>query len=151
MENIHIRQCTQDDIDAILQLDSEWEEEGVSYEFIPVSREDFIAQFEQFEKYHLVAEFEGNIVGYVNGSVKQGDRTAVIPEGEPYLEVENIYVRSEFRSREIGGRLLRLLMEIARQNGIRRFFVSTVTRDMDKILNFYQDHGFKSWYLEMFI
>jgi len=151
MENIRIRQCTKDDLDAILQLDSEWEKEGVSYEFIPVSREDFIAQFEQFEKYYLVAEFEKNIVGYVNGSVKQGDRLAIVSDGEPYLEVENIYVSSKFRSREIGGSLLKLLMEIAKQNGIQRFFVSTVTKDMDKILNFYQGHGFKLWYVEMFI
>lgn len=151
MENINIRQCSYNDIDAIFQLEAEWEKEGVSYEFIPVSREDFIAQFEQFEKYHLVAEYEGNIVGYVNGSAKQGDRLAIIPEGDPYLEVENIYVSAEFRSREIGGSLLKSLMEIAKQNGIQRFFVSTVTRDMGKILKFYQGHGFKQWYVEMFI
>jgi len=151
MENFHIRQCTPDDIESILQLDSEWEQEGVSHEFIQVSRDDFITQFERFQKYHLVAEIEGNIIGYVNGAVRQGDKSAIIPAGDPYLEVENIYVRSEFRDREIGGTLLKHLLGIAKQNKIRRFFVSTVTKDMDRILDFYQRHGFKPWYVELYI
>lgn len=151
MENFHIRQCTLDDIEAIFQLDSEWEQESVSYEFIQVSREDFITQFERFQKYHLVAEKEGSIIGYVNGSVRQGDKSAIIPAGDPYLEVENIYVRLEFRDKEIGGTLLKHLLEIAKQNKIRRFFVSRVTKDMDRILDFYQSHSFKPWYVELYI
>jgi hypothetical protein len=31
-----------------------------------------------------------------------------------------------------------------------RFVVATVTKDMDKILNFYRRHGFKPWYVQMF-
>jgi len=151
MEKFLIRQCTLDDIDAIFQLDSEWEHEGVSYEFIPISREDFIAQFERFEKYHLVVEAEGIIVGYVNGSVRQGKKSTIISNDDLYLEIENIYIKSEFRNREFGGSLLEQLLETARQDGIQRFFVSTVTRDMHKILNFYQSHGFKPSYVELFI
>ena len=151
MENIQIRECTYDDIDVIFLLEAEWEQEDVSYEFIPISREDFIAQFEQFKMYYLVAESDGDILGYVNGSVRQEGKQAIIPEGIPYLEVENIYVNSEFRNKDVGGMLLRRLMEIARQNEIQRFFVSTVTKDMEKILNFYRNHGFKPWYVEMFI
>lgn len=151
MENFHIRQCTLDDIDAIFQLESEWEQEGVSYEFVPVRRSEFIAQFERFQQYHLVAESGANIIGYVNGSIRQGDKSAIIPAQAPYLEVENIYIRSEFRNKEIGGRLLKRLLEIARKIGIQRFFISTVTKDMDKIINFYRSHGFKPWYVEMFI
>ena len=151
MENIRIRECTHNDIDEIFRLDLEWEQEGVSYQFIPVSRADFIAEFERFQMYYLVAESEGNIIGYINGSVRQGDKLPIIPEQDPYLEVENIYVESEFRSKEVGGRLLKRLLEIAKENGIKRFFVSTVTKDMDKIINFYRSHGFKPWYVEMFI
>ena len=151
MENIQIRECTYDDIDVIFLLEAEWEQEDVSYEFIPISRDDFIAQFELFKMYYLVAESDGDILGYVNGSVRQEGKQVIIPEGIPYLEVENIYVNSEFRNKDVGGMLLRRLMEIARQNEIQRFFVSTVTKDMEKILNFYRNHGFKPWYVEMFI
>jgi len=151
MKDIHIRECTLNDIDAIFRLEAEWEQEGVSYEFIPISRADFIAEFERFQIYYLVAESEGDIIGYVNGSVRRGDKVPVIPEKEPYLEVENIYVGSKFRNKDVGNILLKRIMEIARQNGIQRFFVSTITKDMDKILDFYKDHGFKPWYVEMFI
>jgi GNAT superfamily N-acetyltransferase len=151
MKNFHIRECASNDIDAIFLLEAEWEREGVSYQFIPVSRAEFTAGFERFQMYHLVAEGDGVIIGYVNGSIRQGDKLPIIPEEEPYLEVENIYVKSEFRNKEIGGSLLKRLLEVARENGIQRFFVSTVTRDIDKILNFYRGHSFKPWYVEMFI
>jgi len=151
MKNLHIRECTHNDIDAIFLLEAEWEQEEVSYQFIPVSHAEFIAGFERFRIYHLVAESNGKIIGYVNGSIRQGGKSPVIKDEEPFLEVENIYVESEFRGQEIGGRLLKRLLEIARENGIQRFFVSTVTKEMDKILNFYRSYDFKVWYVEMFI
>ena len=151
MKNFYIRECTRNDINAIFLLEAEWEQEEVSYQFIPVSRAEFIAGFERFRIYHLVAEINGNIIGYVNGSVRQGGKPPVIKDEELFLEVENIYVGSEFRGQEIGSSLLMRLLEIARENGIQRFFVSTVTKDMDKILNFYRSYGFKPWYVEMFI
>jgi len=42
------------------------------------------------------------------------------------------------------------LLEVAKQNGIQRFVVSTVTKDIDRILAFYRNHGFKPWHLELF-
>lgn len=152
MKDIHIRECTLNDIDGIFHLEAQWEQEDVSYQFIPLSREDFIAGFERFGDYYLVAESEGRLIGYVNGSIRYGDENVpVIPVREMFLEVENIYVQAGFRDREIGGKLLKRLLEIARENGIQRFFVSTVTRDMDGILRFYRRHGFKPWYMEMFL
>lgn len=150
MWKIFIRECTYRDIDSIFQLDQLWKEENVSYVFTHVSREDFIAEFERFQRYFLVAESNGQIIGYINGSIQTSDTPNVLPSQEPYLEIENIYVRPEFRNKQVGGALLKKLFEIAEQNGINRFFVSTVTRDMDRILRFYRSHGFKAWYLELF-
>jgi hypothetical protein len=42
------------------------------------------------------------------------------------------------------------LLEVAEQNGIRRILVATVSKDMNKVFNFYQGHGFKPWYVQMF-
>lgn len=36
---------------------------------------------------------------------------------------------------------LERLLAVAAQNGITRFIVSTVTKDMTRILNFYRRHG----------
>jgi ribosomal protein S18 acetylase RimI-like enzyme len=78
------------------------------------------------------------------------DKLEVLPKQETYLEVENIYVRPEFRNQHVGGDLLERLLAIAEQNGIRRFSVNTITKDMDRILRFYRRYGFKPWYVELF-
>jgi ribosomal protein S18 acetylase RimI-like enzyme len=150
MKNVLIRECNRQDLEGIFQLDKLWDEEGVAYIFDYGSREDFIADFERFQKYFLVAESEGQIIGYINGSVLVNDRVEVLPKQETYLEIENIYVRAEFRDRHVGGDLLEQLLGIAEQNGIKRFHVSTVTKDMDRILRFYRRYGFRPWSVELF-
>jgi ribosomal protein S18 acetylase RimI-like enzyme len=150
MKKVIFRECTYRDIDSIFELDKLWDEEGVAYFFTYGSREDFIADFERFQKYFLVAESEGQIVGYINGSVLVNEKVKVLPKQETYLEIENIYVRPEFRNRHVGGDLLEQLLAIAEQNGIARFVVSTITKDMDRIMRFYQRYGFKPWFVELF-
>ena len=80
MKKVLIRACTHQDIDGIVALDKVWDEEGVSYFFTYGSREDFLADFERFQQYFLVAESDGQIVGYVNGSVLVNDKLEVLPK-----------------------------------------------------------------------
>lgn len=150
MNQILIRECSHQDLESIFQLDQLWDEEGVAYVFTYGSREDFIADFERSPKYFLVAESNGRIVGYINGSVRVNQKVEVLPKEETYLEVENIYVRPEFRNRHVGGDLLERLLAVAELNGIKRFVVSTVTKDMDRILRFYRRYGFRPWFVELF-
>jgi ribosomal protein S18 acetylase RimI-like enzyme len=150
MENILIRECTYNDIDEVYQLDIEWAQEDITHGFIPGAREEFIADLERFKSYFLVAEIDGCIVGYINGSVHASKGLAVIPEGGRYLEIDNIYVKPDFRNKLIGGQLIESLFQVAEQNGIKRFLVHSATKDMDKIVNFYRSHGFKTWYIQMF-
>jgi hypothetical protein len=65
MKNVLIRECTYNDIEAVVQLDAQWEQEHIAYNFIPISREEFIAHLQSFQTYFLVAESDGYIVGYV--------------------------------------------------------------------------------------
>ena len=150
MSKIVIRACHPNDIEEILQLDRHWEQENIAHNFIFISREEFIACLERFPEYFLIAESGGHIVGYINGSVQTGKKVAVIPEQESYLEIDNIYVKPEFRNKGIGGKLMKRLLETAAQNGIQRFFVSSDSKEMDKVLNFYRGYGFKLWYIQMF-
>ena len=150
MKKVLIRECTHQDLDSIFQLDHLWDEEGVAYIFTYGNREDFFADFERFQKYFLVAESNGQIIGYINGSVRVNEKVEVLPKQETYLEIENIYVRSEYRDRHVGGDLLEQLLAVAEQNGIKRFVVSTVTKDMDRILKFYGRYGFRPWFVELF-
>lgn len=150
MSQVRVRECKREDLDSILRLDQLWDEEGAAYVFTYVSRAELSAEFERFHQYFLVAEHDGQLIGYINGSVRLNEKVEVLPQRETYLEIENIYVRPEYRDRHVGGDLIEQLLAIAEQNGIKRFVVSTVTKDMDRILRFYERYGFKPWYVELF-
>jgi ribosomal protein S18 acetylase RimI-like enzyme len=148
MTNVLIRECRHQDLESILELDKLWNDEGAAY--VWYDNQDLVRDFERFPKYFLLAESDGCIVGYVNGSVRANETVEVLPKQQTYLEVENIYVRSEFRNMRVGGDLLERLLEVAKENGIERFVVSTVSKDTDAILRFYRSYGFKPWYVELF-
>ncbi|MBV7326688.1 GNAT family N-acetyltransferase [Chloroflexi bacterium TSY] len=89
------------------------------------------------------------MVGYINGSVHFNEKVAVLPEQERYFEIDNIYVKFDHRGYGIGHQLMEKLLAIAQQNGIERFIVDSVSTEMDSIINFYRNHGFKLWYIQL--
>jgi ribosomal protein S18 acetylase RimI-like enzyme len=149
MTMTRIRSATADDIDPILHLDHQWEQEAIAQVFIPLGRDAFLAQLAQFPAYFFVAEDTGAIIGYINGSVHTGQDDFIIPATEPYVEIENIYVAPAFRHHRVGGQLLEQLLDAAAQYGIQRFLVSTTSKEMDKMLTFYQARGFRLWYAQL--
>lgn len=148
MPNVTIRECTEEDLDAVSRLQQRWEAEDITYGLTAESRERLA---ERLSPYFFVAEGDATIEGYVFGSVQVNEGSIVLPQGERYLEVDEIYVRPESRGKGIGGTLLDRLMATARRDGIHRFLVYSATKDVDGILEFYRRHGFKSWYVQMFI
>jgi ribosomal protein S18 acetylase RimI-like enzyme len=151
MEQVFIRPCTRHDIDSVVHLERLWEQEDIAYgDFNPMSRDLFSAVLERFPTYFLVADHDGQLVGYIHGTVQRSAPVEVIPAHEPYVEIENIYVQPDFRSREIGGALLERLFEVARQEGIQRFIVGTRSKETDQILQFYRSHGFTPWSIQFF-
>jgi ribosomal protein S18 acetylase RimI-like enzyme len=150
MEPVRIRACTLRDIDAVLQLDSQWEQEQIAHNFTPVSRDEFLTSLKRFPAYFLVAESGGGLVGYIQGAVRLHKWVAVIPDQEPYVEIENLYVTPAFRNRHIGGQLMERLMAVAAHHGMQRFVVSSTSKEMDRVLHFYRRHGFTPWYVQLF-
>jgi GNAT superfamily N-acetyltransferase len=151
MEQVRIRACTPDDIDSVIALERHWEQEAIAYgDFNPMSRETYISILERFPAYFLVAERDGQLVGYIYASVQCDHPVEIIPAQEPYVEIEDIYVQSDFRDRDIGGALLERVFEIAEQEGIQRFTVGTLSKETDKILRFYRSHGFTPWRIQFF-
>ena len=152
MEQIHIRACTVEDVDAVLALERQWEQEDIAYgDFNPLSREAFVAILERFPQYFLVADIAGQVVGYIHASAHRDRAVEVMPPHQPYVAIEDLYVRPEFRGQDIGGRLLERLLEVARQAGVQRFVVGTLSKETDKILRFYRSHGFTPWRIEFFL
>jgi len=152
MEQVRIRACALNDIDGVIALERLWEQEDIAYgNFNPMSRDAYVSILERFPAYFLVAESDGQLVGYIHGSVQRDKPVAVIPAQEPYVEIEDIYVQPDFRDRDIGGALLERIFEVARQEGIQRFIVGTLSKDTDRILKYYRSHGFTPWRIQFFI
>ena len=150
MEPVCIRACTPEDIDAVLHMERQWEQEQNAHNFTPSSRDEFLTVLERFPAYFLVAEYDGGLVGYIQGAVRRHKGVPVLPEQEPYVEIEQVYVHPDFRHRHIGSMLMERLMAVAAQQGIQRFVVSSTSTEMDKIIHFYRRHGFTPWYVQMF-
>ena len=151
MEQVRIRACTADDIDGVIALERQWEQEEISYgDFNPMSREAYDTILERFPAYFLVAECDGQLVGYIHASTDREQRVEIIPASEPYVEIEDIYVRPDFRGRDIGGELLEQVFAIAQAAGVQRFIIGTLSKETDKILKFYRSHGFTPWRIQFF-
>ena len=146
-KTVCIRAAEPGDVDQVHQMQVQWAEEEITYGYGADSRENLLGKL---GPYFLVAELDGSLVGHAYGSPQVSEGLAVIPAGERYLEIEDIYVIPEIRSRSIGGLLLDRLLQAAGEEGIETFSVYSSTKDADRILRFYRGHGFESWYVQLF-
>lgn len=147
MKEFQIRRATLQDIAAIRRLQEQWADEDITYGFVPDGEEQIR---QQIGPYLLVAEVDGALVGFISGSQQISDGMAIAPEGTRYLEIDNVYVTPEFRQQEIGGKLLDAILAVAREEGVGKALVYSATRDLHRVLAFYERHDFRPWYVQMF-
>lgn len=69
----------------------------------------------------------------------------VFPMNERYLQVNDLYIASAYRSKSIGAELLTMIEEKAKINDIEHIFLSSATVDAEAIRRFYEKNGFKIW------
>ena len=143
---IVIRECTPEDVAAILDLQREWAREGITHGFVPSSEE---AIRDGLGPYCLVAETDHRIVGFVQGHEQIEEGSAVIDEGERCLHVDDLYVVPGLRDQGVGSGLLAQVMEAARLRGLRHVLVYSATKDLDSVLRFYRRHGFRTWFVQL--
>ena len=147
MNQTLIRQAEGSDTQAIFLLQQQWFEEGSVYGFLPESQEQVKAAI---SPYLLVAEVGNQVIGFISGSANISDGMAVIPEGESYLEIDNLYIAPEFRRRGVGSGLITQLLAQAKQRGVAYAVLYSAAKDIHSILRFYERHSFQSWYVQMF-
>jgi RimJ/RimL family protein N-acetyltransferase/N-acetylglutamate synthase-like GNAT family acetyltransferase len=134
------------DLPQVAELSRRWEAEAITRGF----RADTEASLgERLGPYCLVAEHAGRVVGYAIGAVRESEGLAVLPAGVPYLEVEDLYLRPEHRSRGLGGRLLERLFEEAAARGVERALVYSSNLAWERTVAFYRRHGFRMWFVRM--
>ena len=83
----------------------------------------------------------------MNKSKNQG---AVVPDGTDYFEVEELYVRPEWRSRGVGSALFRYVEDQVRPEA-EYLMLGTATKNYKAILHFYIDElGMEFWSAALF-
>lgn len=143
-----IRECVASDIESVCKLQQRWFDEGIVHGWVPSPPDKLLAAL---GSHFLVAEQGENLIGFIVGTVKTSAGLAVIPHGESYIEIDDIYVEPESRSENVGSALVERLLLHAKEAGARHALVYSATKDIRRILAFYEKHGFKSWNIQMFM
>lgn len=135
---------TDDILQQLIGLSADWEAENSCHGY----RKNEKADIEGNRIF--IAEEGGKIIAYLFGHPeKAGKTTSVMPEGTPCFEVEELYVKPEYRSRGIGRELFARAEESA--DGAEYVMVSTATKNWKAILHFYLDElGMDFWSARLF-
>lgn len=141
-----VRLAEERDVDEVAGLQTEWAEEDITWGQAPASSQEIAHKLGPF--FYVVIE-NGRVAGFIYGSEQTSAGLAVIPAGERYVQIDELYVQPGLRNRGLGGLLLKSLLGAAKARGIERFKVYSATKDMDRIVAFYRRHGFKPWYAEL--
>lgn len=142
-----IRPCRPDDVPAVAALSKLWVAEDNTVGQIPIPA-DLLRRW--LGPYFLVAERGGSVVGFAYGTIDTSGGLAVIPAGERYFRLDELYVHPDHRERGVGGMLVDRLLAGARAAGVERARVYSAAKDWRRIVGFYQRHGFKMWYVELY-
>lgn len=144
---VTIRQAVEADLPRVHELYTQWVADRVTHGLAEVEPGHFKSQLGPF---FLVAEHNGKIAGFVTGTEHRSDGLAVIPEGERYFEVDDIYVMPEHQHQGVGTRLMEAIEDRAKATGISRFLIYSASKDLQGILKFYTNKGYKTWYIQMY-
>ncbi|MDQ0888761.1 ribosomal protein S18 acetylase RimI-like enzyme [Paenibacillus sp. V4I9] len=144
---VTVRMATENDLSKVAQLSELWVAEAITYG-LGANTEELLRNC--IGEYFWVAEINSEVVGYITGSIHDSDGLAVIEKGESYLEVDEVYVHPEYRNENIGHMMVDELLQTAELNGITRSVIYSASKQWQKIIGFYEKHGFKMWFVQMY-
>ncbi|MBI3971463.1 MAG: GNAT family N-acetyltransferase [Chloroflexi bacterium] len=144
-----VRLCREEDIERVTALYKRWEEEAITWGLVADTAEGLRGKLGPF---FLVAERAGELVGFVAARVRHADPgdLAVFPAGADCLEVEDLYVAEHVRDEGIGTQLMERLLAEAKRRGIEHSTVFSATKDVARIVRFYEQFGHRLWGIQMF-
>lgn len=130
----------------MLALSRAWAEENITYGYLANGQREL-------EGYRCwVAEVDGAVVGYAAGQMETADRDSSIQRaGEPWFELEELYVERAFRNRGLGGRLLDHVEAALRGEGVKRLMLTGANRDQGSLARFYLRRGMTMYSFRAFL
>lgn len=138
---MEIRICMPEELPLVLEMSDAFVAENCCNGMV---RDDL----EYLQKYEIHIAFEGETaIGYAYGAPATAERTqGQTQKGERYFDVEEIYVRPEYRSTGCGKALFAALEARARELGCESMQLVAVAKDYARLLHFYVDLlGMEFW------
>ena len=141
-----IRPGQPEDIPAIVELSEQWAAEA--------STIGQVAATAEIVKSWLggclwVTDHVGVTVGFAYASV-QSEEVAVVPNGDRYLKLEELYVRPDHRDHGIGRQLVERIFAEAASQGITHGWVYSSAKEWQRIVSLYERLGFKMWFVGLY-
>lgn len=129
----------------LIAMSAEWEAENSCRGYRENGEEDISGNR------IFIAERGGEIIGYLFGHAEEAkNESSVMPDGTPYFEVEELYVRPQYRCGGVG-RALFSCAEEAVSGEAAFILLSTATKDWRAIMHFYIDElGMDFWNARLF-
>lgn len=147
-EPYQVRPAGKSDAQAVLRLSRLWAEEGCTIGYVACTAEHLKPWLEG--GYFFVGEFQGKTIAYAAGFVKLGEGAIFMPEGEQYLNVDEVFVRADHRDRGVGTRLVHALLSRAESEGVVRSMVGSNNVDWVSTFEFYERHGYRMFAIQMY-
>ncbi len=140
-----IRLASQQDLNSVAKLEQDWSLEDSVIGFEINGIESFSKYVAQVDKSIWVAESHDEVVGYVTASIHRSSHLAVVPSDEPYVEIDDLYVSPEYRSKSLGSKMVETVLDFARMQKIKYASVFSASSRVADITRFYQNQGFEPW------
>ena len=147
-EPYQVRPAGKSDAQAVLRLSRLWAEEGCTDGYVACTLEHFQQWLDG--GCFFVGEFQGEVVAYAAGVVKLGKGYLFKPEGEQYLNVDEVYAHADHRDKGLGTRLVQALLDKADAAGIVRSMVGSNNVDWLTTFKFYERHGYRMLSIQMY-
>lgn len=127
-------ELTEEILAELIACSERWEQENSCHGYRKNTEEDI-----KGNRIFLALE-EEQMVGYLFGYMDKGERkNSIYEKDEPFFEVEELYVKPEFRGRGIGKQLFQYMEDKLKEEKVELILLSTATKNYRAILHFYLD------------